>query len=147
MNDTIIVKYENDGEAVSLTIGRANVLMAARKSVLLFEADKMIKAAKEAETPLPPEISLLRSFTYPDDISALLKSEGKLTVCGADGNPKIIDFSKPITFEDFCLLPSEILLEWEKAVYELNPHWYPTLPEKDVKETTAQKKTGNTKHG
>lgn len=36
-----------------------------------------------------------------------------------------------LTFDEFLALPDQITEAWLEAVYQVNPHWLPKLPEQD----------------
>ena len=98
-----------------ITIIRANAIVATRRSVLAFRGSAQDEEAEEA-------IRVLRTITYPDLTSPVSKAEGFVEL--EDGSRISLD-TWPISFENFCLIPDGLLLEWETAVYAENPHWSP----------------------
>lgn len=93
-------------EGYKVTVQKANVLTGTRHSIMVAEGTR-------AETEDYAE-RLIRLFTYPACVAAVVAHEG---------------FSEwPPSFEDFCQLDEVFIVEWEVAVYELNPHWAPTVP-------------------
>lgn len=85
----------------NLTVSEANVLSGMRRSVL--------KAKVENNPADDDAVRILRFLTYPDLISAVTENSG---------------FEHwPPTFEQFLELPEALAEKWERAVYELNPHW------------------------
>jgi len=45
----------------------------------------------------------------------------------------------PISYDDFAQLPEQLVMLWETAAYDLNPHWLPEIEgeeaETDLKKT------------
>lgn len=85
--------------------GPATVRQGMVRSRLKYEA----KQAKEKDF----DRALLRSMVYPDLIAATIEAEG---------------VEWPLGFDAYLELPETLGVEWEEAVYRLNPHWIP--PEK-----------------
>lgn len=96
---------EHEG-GVKITVRRANGYMGMKRSLITFDAVQ--KNEQNAETD--PVIAILRTMTYPDLISATVKTEG---------------VPWPMSFEEFIDLPDDLIARWEEAVYVVNPHWNP----------------------
>lgn len=90
-----------DGQAVVVTVQKANLLMAMRRSRLLGEA------LNNQDDDM--DVALCR-FMYPDIIAATVAVQG-------------LDW--PLSFEAFIALPGDLVNQWEKAVYDCNPDWRP----------------------
>ena len=99
MNTRTITQYD-----VTIVVGEANTRMGMCRSRIREEG------RKEIETLQDIDCRILRLYTYPDVIGATLE---------ADGIPW------PLGFDAFLELPDRLVVEWEEAVYELNPHWLP----------------------
>lgn len=87
---------------VTVVVSAANVRQGMKRTRLRMEA----AGAKEDDQ----DRMLLRLFTYPD-----------LTASAVS----VVGMAWPLDFEAFLLLPDALVGKWEKACYELNPHWLP----------------------
>lgn len=96
MRDKVI---ERDG--FKLHIMRANVLIGMRRTRMRVEGSQVDDDDIDRQ--------LLRAVVYPDLIAPVASTQG------------FADW--PISFEDFLELPETLVIDWENAVYELNPHW------------------------
>ena len=104
-------KIEHKELSLSVDVDRADVLMGTRHTILVSQG------FAEADEKEELAIRLVRLYTYPACIAATAKRKG---------------FSEwPISFEDFCKLPEEFVVEWERSAYRQNPHWMPKLPESE----------------
>lgn len=89
----------------SVTVSEATALMGMRHSILREEM--ALQVGKEDD----PALIYLRRIYYPALVSAVKEQSG---------------FAHwPIPFEDFLELPDQLAGQWERAVWELNPHWQP----------------------
>ena len=77
----------------------------------------------------------MASEAYPCCIAATEKIE--------NGEDAEMELSKDITFEDFANLPDALFQQWQKVVYNLNPHWRYEKPE--TKEGEEQEPTDSDK--
>lgn len=121
------VEYTDGETNVVLIVSEASVVAGIRRGVLKGEASRLSAQAglmdmDEDDTDLA--LFLLRSFTYPDLITATVEADG---------------IEWPLSFEAFCELPERLVDVWEHAVYRLNPHWRPSLamPEEVKKKATT----------
>lgn len=94
-----------------LEIREATTLMGMRRGQLMAEA-------KDESDPL---VWFARRFMYPDCLAC---SEGEI-----GGKPV-----SELTFDEYLALPDRITEAWLAAVYEVNPHWQPRLPETPEKQ-------------
>lgn len=92
--------------AARIEIHPATTLMGMRRGQL----------AAEAKNEADPLIWFARRFMYPDCLAC---SSGDLV-----GKPLA-----ELTFDEFLALPDQITEAWLEAVYQVNPHWSPRLPE------------------
>lgn len=67
-------------------------------------------------------------FMYPDCLAC---STGEI-----GGKP--VD---ELTFDEFMSLPDRITETWLNAVYRINPHWQPRLPEPEAQEKKVSKRS------
>lgn len=106
------------GVTARLEICEATTLMGMRRGQLAAEA-------KDESDPL---IWFARRFMYPDCLAC---SDGE--ICGKP--------ARELTFDEFLSLPDQITEAWLAAVYEVNPHWQPRLPEPEEQEKKRSKRT------
>jgi hypothetical protein len=109
--DQKIVAYDGNGITGRVVVSAANVLQGLKRTRLRNQHGPIDST--------PEEVLIAQIFTYPDLVAAAKSIE----IDGLDGE---------ITFEQFAALPEALVLQWEQAVYELNPHWLP-------QETTEKK--------
>lgn len=89
----------------SVTVTEANVLMGTRRGLAQLQAFERL----EGEDDLA--LKIIKGTTYPNLIGAVEDSSG---------------FSEwPVSLSEFMELPESFVVEWEQAVYSLNPHWQP----------------------
>ena len=111
-NEMNLVFELDDDRTITLKLVRATALIGMRRSVLAYQSRSEMKQDEPDEA-----VRILRTVTYPDLIAPVVEQTG---------------FDQwPISFEDFCDLPDDLVVVWERAVYALNPHWN-TLPEAQV---------------
>lgn len=109
---TKAITYKDDLYDVTLTVKCATVLDGMTRSVLI--AQMFSKAANEDLTAEKARLRrVLLLHTYPACVAATdfenRTAKRKLT---AELSP-----------EEFLQLPDGLVFEWEKVVFELNPHW------------------------
>lgn len=97
-----VVEYQDDELDVRLTVQRATIRVGIKRTRLQIEAEKIIDDDWG--------LHVLRRHTYPDLIAATIEAKG---------------ISWPLSFGDYLGLPEPLGVAWERAVYELNPHWLP----------------------
>lgn len=116
-----IVKFEN----YELTITVADAESGMYRTLLIEQAQA--EEAKETDVDLKSlSRRLLHTVLYPSMIAAVEEQKG---------------FKEwPVSFTEFKSLPEPFVMEWEKAVFSLNGHWQPKLPEEPAK---VQKKATN----
>ena len=100
------MKTIQDG-SISVTIERSNYEMGLIRTHLLREAEKDLRA-----NTYDDEHAWARWITYPNCVACTVEAEG---------------LPWPMSFADFCRNPETFNVEWEAAVYEVNPHWKPNL--------------------
>lgn len=91
--------------AYSVSVAEATALQGMRHTIL---KDDMISRVSEDDDPA---LIYLKRIFYPALISAVVEHSG-------------FEFW-PISFEEFLKLPDSFVVEWERATYDLNPHWQP----------------------
>ena len=119
-HETRIVERGESPDRVRIVVARANVRRGMIRTRLKAEAQQ------SGETD--PDLLILRLFTYPDLVASAIEIDG-------------LDW--PMTFDTFLDLPETLVIDWESAAYDLNPHWLPTPPdEADVKNAPAPSSEG-----
>ena len=98
---TETIRYNEDGYDVTITVSQATVLMGMKRTRLQIEGNEADEQDENRR--------LLRILTYSDLMAATIEAEGLP--------------SWPLDFEDFLTLPEKMVIEWERAVYDLNDHW------------------------
>lgn len=98
----IVTYVMDDGQEVSLTVCRATALMGMQRSIAAYQG--AVETAEETNEA----VRVLRTISYPD-----------LTAC----TNEVVGIHWPISFDEFCGLPDDLIARWEQAVYEVNPHW------------------------
>ncbi len=101
-----------------LEICEATTLMGLRRGQL----------AAEAGNDDNPLIWFVRRFMYPDCLAC---STGEI-----GGKPV-----SELSVDEFLSMPDQITEAWLTAVYEVNPHWQPRLPEPAEQEKKRSKLT------
>jgi len=104
--DSKTIDYSGNGITAQVVVGAANVLMGMKRTRLRNEYKH---TGDDAE-----EIVIARVFTYPD----LIAAAHKIIIDEVEG---------VLTFDQFVALPEAFVIQWESAVYELNPHWLPQV--------------------
>lgn len=108
------VKYEN----YELTIGIANAESGMYRTLLIEQAQSEEAELKDTDLKALSR-RLLHTILYPSMIAAVLEQKG---------------FAEwPVPFGEFRQLPEPFVMEWEQAVFSLNGHWQPKLPEEPAK--------------
>jgi hypothetical protein len=118
MNTTKTVKFEE----YELTIGIANAESGMYRTLLIeqAQAEEAANIAADFASDLKSlSRRLLHTILYPSMIAAVKEQKG---------------FAEwPIPFDEFRELPEPFMIEWEQAVFSLNGHWQPKLPEEPAK--------------
>lgn len=114
-------------KTLELTIGDVTARLEIREATTLMGMRRGQLAA-EAKDEGDPLIWFARRFMYPDCLAC---SDGEI-----GGKPV-----RELTFDDFLALPEQITEGWLAAVYEVNPHWQPRLPEPEEREKKRSKRT------
>lgn len=109
---TQVVEFEGDGVKARLTVAAATVRMGIERTI-------MQNGARRFEDE--PGVALLRRFTWPDLVASTVEGEIEIENGGAVKVRPVFD----LTFEEWLELPEALVISWETAVYELNPHWLP----------------------
>lgn len=113
--DTETLSYHDDNLGdVELTVTEATVLIGIKRTRLKAEGLEVNEEDIDRR--------LLRMFTYPDLMAATVEAAG---------------IPWPLDFEDFLALPDRLVSQWERLLYQLNPHW---LPPREEDEGIDQKK-------
>ena len=103
---TKTLTIEGPAGPVTVIVGQATVRIGMART--------RIRTRALEQKGLTEDEQILAMFTYPDILA------GTLSVVGMDWPP---------TFEQFLELPEWLIVPWENAVYELNPHWLPQADE------------------
>jgi hypothetical protein len=118
---TKTVKYDG----FELTIGIADAESGMYRTLLIEQAQAEEKELKDMDMKALSR-RLLHTILYPSMIAAVIEQKG---------------FAEwPVSFGEFKKLPEPFVMEWEQAVFSLNGHWQPKLPEEPAK---VQKKQTN----
>jgi len=121
MDKVKVVKYEG----YELTIGIANAESGMYRTLLIEQAQAEEEKQKDVDMKALSR-RLLHTILYPSMIAAVQEQKG---------------FAEwPVPFAEFRKLPEPFVIEWEQAVFALNGHWQPKLPEEPAK---VQKKRMN----
>jgi hypothetical protein len=121
MDKVKVVKYED----YELTIGIANAESGMYRTLLIEQAQAEEAEQKDVDMKALSR-RLLHTILYPSMIAAVQEQKG---------------FAEwPVPFGEFRKLPEPCVIEWEQAVFALNGHWQPKLPEEPAK---VQKKRMN----
>jgi hypothetical protein len=102
--DSKIVEYSGNGIEARIVVSAANVLQGMKRTRLRNARGDLEGKAEE--------VIIASVFTYPD----LMAAAREISISGIEGDP---------TFDQFCQLPEAFVVQWESAVYDLNPHWLP----------------------
>ncbi|MBN1261088.1 MAG: hypothetical protein JXB35_10445 [Anaerolineae bacterium] len=136
---TRVVEYQDSKLKVRLVVQEANALIGMRRALLRGGAEGYLKiqeAQIEGERPKSVKLAALRlvaRMQYPDLLAATVEAEG---------------VDPEMEIESFLDLPDRLVIAWENAVYELNPHWLGLEPgEAQGNEDEAAQKKGGRKGG
>lgn len=102
-------------KTLELTVGNVTARLKVCEATTLMGLRRG-KMASEAGNEDNPLIWFARRFMYPDLMAC--------TIGEIDGKPV-----EELTFDEFLALPDQVTDAWLAAVYEVNPHWQPRLPE------------------
>jgi len=109
-----VIVYDDDDFHVKITLSQATGLMGIRRTVLSGqEADKPFSLSANVQERID---RIYRTVTYP----ACLAS-----VVSIDYPEKSMGLPEDMSADDFMHLPEALIVLWEKAALELNPHWVP----------------------
>ena len=112
------VTYSDERVTAEVEVIQATVLDGMRRMSMQMEAREANKAESDQDR------IILRVLVYPDLIAAA--GSGSITV---DNEP----LPWPPSFDDFIGLPEAFVSQWDRAVYELNPHWMPDAQDAEKK--------------
>lgn len=114
-------------KTLELTVGKSTARLEVREATTLMgmRRGQLMAEAKDESDPL---VWFARRFMYPDCLAC---SSGEIS-----GKPV-----GELTFDEFIALPDQITEAWLAAVYEVNPHWQPRLPEPQEQEKKRSKRT------
>lgn len=119
MNTAKRIEYDDGRVQASLLVAKATVRMGMER--------QLIKQRTRQESSGDQAVDLLRFFTWPDIASATV--EGEIVVNG-ETTPAVL-----LSFEEWLELPEPLAVQWERAVYDLNPHWLPNQGKKETRRT------------
>lgn len=98
--------------------GLAHLEVHAATTKSGMKRGQLSASAKDETEPL---LWYARRFMYPDCLAC---TSGEL-----NGKPVA-----ELTFEEYMELPDQLTEAWLAAVYEVNPHWAPQLPESNAEQ-------------
>ncbi len=127
------VQYQDDDYNVEMEVGQATVEMGLTRAELWFRT----RTDGLDDRPLLARVALLQ--TYPACVAGTL-SVRNLPQIGEDGEPLLDEDGKEIlypkqlvmdtlTLDVFLSLPEMMVALWKDAVFDLNAHWLPEMPE------------------
>lgn len=113
-----VIQYSTpDGDEIEITVRRATAIDGVRRNVLKTRMqDKWSPVLKEnSDTEFRDFMDahpewLIETTVYPSTIAATESVKG---------------IPWPLTAEQFCNLPDDLVDLWTMAAYRLNPHWEP----------------------
>lgn len=139
------VRYRDEEYNVIIHLRQARVVEGMKRTQII--QDNLERAVLEAkargEDPPEPTVEnlalrVLRFYTYPACIAAVTSIENPKSYTGADDKSHPFVNGKELmpemTLEEFFELPEAMVLIWEEAAYELNPHWVPQFRPVEPKE-------------
>jgi len=123
----------NDGAEydVVIVVHQATVLDGMRRAILEIEASA--ESLDLVEEKHAGYLRYMVSEVYP---SCMASTE---SIENGEGATKKL--SKEMSFAEFADLPDALFQQWQKVVYELNPHWLYRRPE--TKEGEEKEPTGS----
>ena len=102
----------------AVTVGQANTLMGIKRDRLILRAQEELQAMKTAgAAEISADFFALRLYVYPSAMAAVISHEN-IPNWPAGGD---------LPFAEFCQLPDEFFTRWDRAVFDLNPHWFATV--------------------
>lgn len=107
------IEYSDDDLEIRLVVQKASYQMGLVRTLLLQESFDGQKDARkvEEEDVFTMAGNIMRVMFYPNLIASVAEHEG---------------FENwPISVDVFLALPEELMVQWEQAVFELNPKWRP----------------------
>jgi hypothetical protein len=125
MSTSKVIEYKDGNLDVKLTIVKSTVRIGMMRTLMIEKAK--IPDRSDGQEALAQEADFFVSaFLYPSLVCAVGEQAG---------------FDHwPITADEFMELPEMLEYEWEKATFELNPHWRPKIPETKPEIEQAKKK-------
>jgi len=110
------IEYRDGEYAVRIVVRKATISDGIQRSLMVVAARR---EQPIGDDPDPRELTkrVLAAMTYPTCVSATVLIEN------LDGAETPLNF--PISIEDFSNLPDRLVIRWENAVSEMNPHWVP----------------------
>lgn len=132
-----VVRYRDDEYDVALKVKTASIAMGVKRSALLQAQHMILREMDPLETVdgvdrVRPEIFpewTLRTITYPACVAGT-------TAVRFGENSKTFDHTK-MTVEEFMELPERLVVEWQRNILELNPHWEPAYYRDEEEEVAA----------
>lgn len=139
------VRYRDKNYNVLIRLRQARVVEGIKRSTIIQEnlGRETVKAAAEGEDALQLTVEgishrVVAIYTYPACIAATVAVENLETYTGADGEEHPftngLELKADLSLEEFLELPEALVLMWEGAAYELNPHWAPRLVPREDEE-------------
>ena len=113
------VTYTDDNYDVVISVRQATVLDGMRRAILDIEASA--ESLDLVEEKHAGYLRFMVSEVYPSCMASIESIEN-----GEDAEKKL---SKEMSFDDFASLPDALFQQWQKVVYDLNPHWVYRRPE------------------
>jgi len=124
------VEIEHNGKTMRVVVQQSTARMGMLRSVLIEKG--ALASAGSTTNPEDVAMSILRAIYYPAFIAGTVEN----------------NFDHwPLSFEEFIDLPEPFEVEWERAIFELNPHWrfvYEPQDRTAEEEAEAKKKAPST---
>ena len=121
------VEYTSGDTEVRIVVSEATALAGMKRAILRGRVDAYLGAVRgndESASVDTIALELMARVVYPDLLACTVEADG-------------IDLDA-LDVGAFCELPDALVDAWEAAVYELNPHWLPSVASTD--EERAQEK-------
>jgi hypothetical protein len=109
---SIEVKYDDGETRAALTVRASTMRIETKHAYLLEQARR-----QPVEDPVE---AIMQYYAVPDFLAC---TDGTITI--GDKTYAVENVREPLPLAVFADLPKRLADDWNKAVYELNPHWLP----------------------
>lgn len=149
MTATREVRYRDEEYNVLIHLRQARVIEGMKRGQIIQErlGAETVKTVAEGEGAPVPTLDTLTSrlvsfYTYPACIAATTSVDNLKSYTGADGKKHPFtdgkELAADIPFDEFLELPEALVVLWEEAALELNPHWMPRFQPKVAAEEESE---------